>query len=183
MALIVIVGGEPASAASKSSPAVKAPEKLAEKPADATVSQEVLVQREKRRLEELFIWKLSEELKLPVETEKAFAETIRSLNREKTRASLAVNEALTAIEKSQEGDRAISKAIVAKAVARYEKAWRAYGALPLREVSRMRAILGPERLGHYLVAKSQMTEKLKALAAREALESEAATPTPSAKVK
>ena len=134
------------------------------------VSQEVLVAREKRRLEELFIWKMSEELKLPVETETSFAEAIRSLNREKAKANLDVAEALIAIDKAQNGDRAKSKVATAKAVSRYEKAWRAYGALPIREVARMRTILGNERLGRYLVAKSQMAEKLKALSAHEAVD-------------
>ncbi len=131
-------------------------------------SDEELVQREKRRLEELFIWKMSEELKLSVETEGAFAEAIRSLNREKAKANVAVAEALNAIDKVQNSDRAKSKKEMEKAVKRYESAWRLYGALPLREVSRLRAILGPEKLGRYLVAKSVMAEKLTALSVKTA---------------
>lgn len=131
-------------------------------------SDEELVAREKRRLEELFIWKMSEELKLPVETEGSFAEAIRSLNREKAKANVAVAEALNAIDKAQNSDRAKSKKEIEKAVKLYESAWRQYGALPLREVSRLRAILGPEKLGRYLVAKSVMAEKLTALSVGEA---------------
>ena len=179
LALISVILSPMSSAISFAAPAKTS---VGDAKPGADVSQEVLVAREKRRLEELFIWKMSEELKLPVETETSFAEAIRSLNREKAKANLDVAEALIAIDKAQNGDRLKSKVDIAKAVSRYEKAWRAYGALPIREVARMRTILGNERLGRYLVAKSMMAEKLKALSAREALEAEP-SPAPDAKSK
>jgi hypothetical protein len=132
--------------------------------------QDILVDRERRRLEELFIWKISEELKLPVEMETTFAEAIRGLNREKARANADVAKALEELSQAQNANQSKARAETERAVRNYEKAWRAYGALPLREVSRMRAILGSERLGRYLIAKSQMAEKLKALSTREASE-------------
>jgi hypothetical protein len=123
----------------------------------AKTPQEKLIERERRRLEELLIWKMSEELKLSVEIEIPFAEAMRALNREKAKANVEVAEALSALGKAKtrgETDVALKK---------YEKAWKDYGELPLREVSRIRAIVGPEKLSRYLVAKSQMAEKLKAL--------------------
>lgn len=141
------------------------------------MSQETLVDRERRRLEELFIWKMSEELKLPLEKEKPFADTMRSLNREKAKASLEVTKSLEALNRAQAlSDPTKSRAAVEKAVKAYEKAVRAYGQLPIREVARMRGLLGSERLGRYLVAKAQMAEKLMALSTREAGESEAVAP-------
>jgi hypothetical protein len=149
--------------------------------------QEILVDRERRRLEELFIWKISEELKLPVEMETSFAEAIRSLNREKAKANSDVARALDELNRAQSVNQSKTRTETERAVRKYEQAWKTYGALPLREVSRMRAILGSERLGKYLIAKSQMAEKLKALSAREASEqdvpedaSPSATPTKTA---
>lgn len=118
---------------------------------------EQLVERERRRLEELFIWKMSEELKLSVESETPFAEAIRALNREKASLNQELARALQAIEKaksSKEREAALKS---------YEKASRQYGELPIKEMNRMRPILGPEKLGQYLVGKSLMAEKLKAL--------------------
>lgn len=123
------------------------------------MNTEQLIERERRRLEELFIWKMSEELRLSVEIETTFAEAIRALNREKHAANMEVSQALMALEKSK------SPKDREGALKRYEKAWRQYGELPLREVNRMRPILGAEKLGQYLVAKSQMADKLKALSA------------------
>jgi hypothetical protein len=123
----------------------------------STLTTEQMVDRERKRLEEVFIWKMSEELRLSVEIETTFAEAIRALNREKYSANSEVSMALVALEKSKspkERDQALK---------RYERAWRTYGELPIREVSRMRPILGVEKLGQYLVAKSQMAERLKAL--------------------
>ncbi len=123
----------------------------------STMTTEQMVDRERKRLEEVFIWKMSEELRLSVEIETTFAEAIRALNREKYSANSEVSMALVAIEKSKspkERDQALK---------RYERAWRTYGELPIREVSRMKPILGVEKLGQYLVAKSQMAERMKAL--------------------
>lgn len=123
----------------------------------STMTTEQMVDRERKRLEEVFIWKMSEELRLSVEIETTFAEAIRALNREKYSANSEVSMALVALEKSKspkERDQALK---------RYERAWRTYGELPIREVSRMKPILGVEKLGQYLVAKSQMADRLKAL--------------------
>lgn len=125
--------------------------------AETSMTTEQLVERERRRLEEVFIWKMSEELRLSVEIEATFAEAIRALNREKHSANSEVSQSLAALGKSKSPkDRDL-------ALKRYERAWRNYGELPIREVSRMRPILGSEKLGQYLVAKSQMAERLKAL--------------------
>lgn len=132
--------------------------------------QEVLVDRERRRLEELFIWKISEELKLPVDVEAPFAEASRALNREKARANLDLAKSLEALNQAQNANKSRVRIETNLALRRYEKALKTYGALPLREVSRMRAILGTERLGRYLIVKSQMAEKLLALSARETSE-------------
>ena len=132
-------------------------------------ASDILVDREKKRLEELFICKMTEELKLPVEKEASFSEAVRSLNREKSKANSELASALEDIGLAQSVDKTKVRAATEKAVKRYEKAWRAYGDLPLREVQRLKKILGPELLGQYLLAKAQMAEKLKALSASEAL--------------
>lgn len=130
--------------------------------------EETLVVEERRRLEELFISKMSEELKLSEKQKSQFAEAIRTLNREKAQANATIAEALVALDKAQSTDRTKSKKETEKAIRKYESAWRKYGALPLREISRLRAILGAEPLGRYLVAKSQMIEKLTAISANPA---------------
>lgn len=146
--LVTTFFGPKASASPASSPAASLAK---DQPTDQ------LVDRERRRLEELFIWKMSEELKLSVETETPFAEAIRDLNRAKFDVNQALAESLRSIEAAKtakERDAALKN---------HEKAWKKYGELPIKEISRMRPILGTEKLGRYLVSKAQMAEKLKAL--------------------
>lgn len=122
-----------------------------------------LVAKEKNRLEEAFIMKMVEELKLGAEMQKNFAGAIRTLNREKAKANTAIADALIDIDKAQNGDRRNAKKETESAVKKYEVAWRNYGDLPIREISRLRKILGIEKLARYLVLKSQVTEKITAL--------------------
>lgn len=121
------------------------------------------VERERKRLEELFIWKMSEELKLSVDTEVAFAEALRSLNREKSVALNELNAALLALGDATQVAKGASSPRIVKAMDRYEKAVRRYGEFPFREVARLKPILGAEVTARYLFAKSQVTEKLLAI--------------------
>lgn len=130
------------------------------------------VERERKRLEELFIWKMSEELKLSVDTEVAFAEALRSLNREKSVALNELNEALVALGEATRREKAAGEASLSLAMNRYEKAVRRYGEVPVREVARLKPILGAEVLARYLFAKSQVTEKLLAISTSGATASE-----------
>lgn len=131
------------------------------------------VERERKRLEELFIWKMSEELKLSVDTEVAFAEALRSLNREKSVALNELNEALLALGEVGQRQRTIPSSHLTEAMARYEKAVRRYGDVPVREVARLKPILGTEVTARYLFAKSQVTEKLLAISTSGAAAGEA----------
>lgn len=124
------------------------------------------VERERKRLEELFIWKMSEELKLSVDTEISFTEALRALNREKAAARLELNDALFSLNQvsgslrgKESGLTRPAKSSV-DAIRLYEKAMRRYGEIPVREVARLKPILGPEGLARYLVAKSRVTDKL-----------------------
>lgn len=157
--------------------------------------EDAMVERERSRFEELFIQNMTKELKLSGFVEASFTKAIRRLNREKAQANDDVASALVALEKAQSASRtatpvetkagrpgkkqkvpkvATVKSETEKALRRYEKAMSTYSALPMLELSRLRKILGIEKLGQYLIAKSQMAEKLKALSAREAAPS--ATP-------
>ncbi len=119
--------------------------------------QEVLVDRERRRLEELMIWKMSEELKLPILIEAQFTEVIRNLNVEKGRSN---NDLATSLIELGQAKTDKEADLVLK---RFEKAIRRSQQVPLNEFKRLKRLLGPQKLARYFVAKSQMVEKLKAL--------------------
>lgn len=113
--------------------------------------------KERSRLEELFIWKTSEELKLVPAEEMKYTEIIRTLNVEKKRSAEAMDEAIRGLGQVK------TKAEAEKALARHREALRKYQAVQLAELDRLRPLLGTERLARYLLVKNEITEKLKAV--------------------
>jgi hypothetical protein len=125
-----------------------------------------------RRIEELFIWKVSEELKLPPAQELKFTEVIRSLGvrkRNATEAMAEVTRKLDAAKDKSEAERSLKK---------YHEALREFQAVQLAEYDNLKGLLGAEKLARYLVVKSELNEKLKTLLSNPT--STAATPPPKA---
>ena len=122
------------------------------------------------RLLELFIWKTSEELKLPTDVETKYGEIIRQLNErrrtngERMEKAIARLDELTKASPQTENTPALAKVdskAVAKALDEYKKAIAELQKLQNDEISQLKAILPPEKLARYLVVKNEMTEKLK----------------------
>lgn len=114
-------------------------------------------EKDRARLEQLFIWKASEELKLPAEQEQKFTETLHDLSARKKKASEKLDVAtrgLAAAKTKADADRAISL---------YRDSLKEYQAVQTAELDRLKPLLGSEKLARYLVVKSELNEKLKAL--------------------
>jgi hypothetical protein len=124
------------------------------------------------RLLELFIWKTSEELKLPTDVENKFGDIVRHLNEkrkingERMEKAIQRLDALTqppaeaAATPAPSATKADPKALDA-ALTEYRKALQEYQKLQTDELSQLKAILPPDKLARYLVVKNELTEKLK----------------------
>lgn len=110
-----------------------------------------------QRLEELFVWKLSDELKLSPTDEKKFSDLIHDLNNQKAQLHEKVEASLKKLEGA-----ATEKARVA-AFGEYRKNLQAYQNLSIEELDRVKALLGLERLAKYVEIKSDLTSKVKSL--------------------
>jgi hypothetical protein len=134
--------------------------------------------KERSRLEDLFIWKVSEELKLQPAEEVKFTETIRALNIDKKKAAEQLDDASRGLSQAS------SKASAEKALVRYRKTLGAYQSVQLKELDRLKTLLGSERLARYIVVKNEITEKLKVLLSSgptpQPSPESSATPTPAA---
>jgi len=113
--------------------------------------------KERSRLEELFIWKASEELKLPPAEETKFTEIIKSLNASRHAASEEMDAAVKDL------DSAKTKADADKALARHRAALKAVQAVQTSELDKLKPLLGSEKMARYLVVKTALLEKLKSL--------------------
>jgi len=111
----------------------------------------------KNQLEELFIWKLSDELRLGPAEEKKFAELVRGLNQKKLSGSQKIEEKTKALSSAKtDKDRESSLRAL-------RKAHQDYNQLSVTELDEMKKLLGLERLVSYLEIKQELTAKVKSL--------------------
>lgn len=133
---------------------------------------------EKRnQLEELLIWKMSDELKLSPVEEKKFTDAVKSLNEKKSDLNHSMQESITKM----------GKAATAKAkdeeLNRYRKILQNYSRVSEEEFDRLKPILGAERMVQYLNIKQDLTNRIKTMLANpEGLNKAAGKPLPQPKV-
>ncbi|PIS10277.1 MAG: hypothetical protein COT73_10400 [Bdellovibrio sp. CG10_big_fil_rev_8_21_14_0_10_47_8] len=109
----------------------------------------------KNRVEELFIWKISDELKLSVPEEKSFSQLVRSLGQKRARVNEELKDVVRKLSQSQ------STADREKLLVEQKKLFKKYNDLSLEEADRVQKILGIDRTAQYFVLKSDLTNRLK----------------------
>tara|TARA_Y100000780_G_scaffold232551_2_gene265847 strand:- start:10657 stop:11097 length:441 start_codon:yes stop_codon:yes gene_type:complete len=111
----------------------------------------------RKRLEELFIWKVSDILELTSEQDSEFRSIIEDLNQKKLQANIDMRASIRAIEKAEK------KEVQIKLIEAYKKQLNAYLAVQKEELDRLEDLFGSEKLAKYLVVKSKLTQNLKVL--------------------
>ncbi len=111
----------------------------------------------KNQSEELFIWKLSDELKLGPLEEKKFAELVRTLNQKKFQGTQKIEQVTKELLIAKTDK---EKELVLKSL---KKAYLDYNQLSILELEEMKKLLGIQRLTSYLEAKQELTAKVKSL--------------------
>jgi len=101
------------------------------------------------RMEDLFLWKISEELKLTVKEEKELTKLIQELNQKKTKISrnmdlLVANSKSTHLEK-------------------YRNLLTEYNQISVLELDGVKKILGPEKTMKYFFVKNELSQKIKVM--------------------
>lgn len=108
-----------------------------------------------KKFEDLFIWKISDELKLNQKEETEVAEIIRDTNKKK----LSSNNEIEALYKKLKDDSSEENRKVT-----YQKIREAHKiqmAVNLEELDRLKKSIGLKKLSHYLEVKRDLTEKIK----------------------
>ncbi|NUN05124.1 MAG: hypothetical protein HUU57_05125 [Bdellovibrio sp.] len=113
---------------------------------------------EKRnQLEELLIWKLSDELKLSPAEEKKFTDIVRQLNTKKAELNQSLQ---TSVEKLGKAKSLKEKD---EELTRYRKVVQSFGRLGEEEFDKLKPVLGSERLAQYLVIKQDLANRIKTM--------------------
>jgi len=124
-----------------------------------TMSSSALAVESRNKVEELFIWKISDELKLSVPEEKNLSEFVRMLNQRR----LQVNEELQNSLKKMSDSASIKER--EKALSEHRKLLKSYSDLSIEEIDRIQKMLGTEKAAQYFVLKNDLTNRLKAMLA------------------
>jgi hypothetical protein len=122
-------------------------------------SFQAFAEDKKNQLEELFIWKTSDELKLSTSEEKKFTDIVKSLNKRKSDLSLSLHDSvdkIAAAKTTKEKDTELTK---------YRKDLGAYNKISEEEFDKLKTLLGSERLAQYLKLKQDLTGRIKTMLA------------------
>ncbi len=115
----------------------------------------------KSYLADIFIWKISEELKLTAAEEKKFTEIQKDLNLKKLELNKSIQSSIESFPSVKEN----SNRDIDKKLDRHYLLIKEYNQLALDEYQKMRKLLGPGRFLNYLKIKNDLTQKVKSLLA------------------
>ncbi len=111
----------------------------------------------KNYLEDIFIWKISDELKLTAKEEKSFSEIIKNLNQKKTDLNRKIQTELEALN-SKAADVQLKK---------YRQLLQEYNQLTITEFDSVKKIFEAQKFIQYLKLKNELTNKMKSILAGE----------------
>jgi hypothetical protein len=110
------------------------------------------------RVEELMIWKISEELRLSIKEEKELSAMIRSLDERKAQSSEKIEGLIQQFSSEKEES-------LPKLMKEYKDALNAYNSISLEELTKIQKILPKNKAAKYFVIKSDLTKKIRSLLA------------------
>jgi Skp family chaperone for outer membrane proteins len=124
-------------------------------PAYAQAASDSSIKR--NHVEDIFIWKMSDELKLSAKEEKAFTDINKNLNRRRAELNKKIQDLLVKLNES--GDEASLRS--------YKDLLLEYNQLSVNEFDSIKKLLGNKRFVSYLKIKNDLNTKLKSMLAGE----------------
>jgi hypothetical protein len=115
------------------------------------------VEAKKSYIEDIFIWRMSDELKLSAEEEKKFTAIHKDLNKKKAELNKDIQELMAAAPKENTESN----------LKKLRQAIKSYNQISLDEFDSMKKLLGVKRFASYLQIKSELTSKVKSLLSGE----------------
>ncbi len=119
-------------------------------------SSVALAAEKRNQLEELLIWKMSDELKLTAQEEKKFSEVLRRLNDRKSILNNSLKDSLVKLKQSSSKEQE-------KELKRYRQVLSDYNRLSLEEFDSLQPLLGAERMIKYLDIKQDLANRIKSM--------------------
>lgn len=117
----------------------------------------------KNSVEDIFIWKVSDELNLTATEEKKFADIHRDLNKQKMQLAAKLQKLSFQSKENPQ----LPKVKAAEIIKDYKKTLISYNNLSLQELDQMKSLLGDKKFLDYLSIKQDINMKLKSLVLEE----------------
>lgn len=117
----------------------------------------------KSYLEDIFIWKMTDELKLSIPEERKFSEIQKNLNKRKLDLNKSIQNSIETLADLKNK----SNFQINTQLNQHHKLLKRYNHVALEEFEAMRKILGPNKFVEYLRIKNDLTNKMKSLLAGE----------------
>ncbi len=112
------------------------------------------ISKQQKRIQDLFIWKVSEELKLDAQTEAKFSKIVHQLGIEKHDAAEKMQDSIAKMRNANERE-------IQAHISEYETHLDQHMACQKKELDSLRKIFSPEQLARYLVVKQEILTNLK----------------------
>ncbi|MBC7419831.1 MAG: hypothetical protein H7328_03800 [Bdellovibrio sp.] len=113
----------------------------------------------KTYLEDIFIWRMSDELKLSTHDERQFTDIQKNLNKKKSELNKQIQEITLQI--AEEGKKSANK--LDATLVKYRKLLTQYNQLSTNEFDSIKKLLGAKKFAQYLNIKSELNNKVKSL--------------------
>ncbi len=114
----------------------------------------------RNKIEELFLWKISDDLKLSVPEEKALSEFVKSQTNKKNKLNEETQENLRQISLAGGDAKKLEKLLV-----EHRRLLKSYNDLSIQELDQIQKKLGAAKAAQYFVLKNDLTTRLKTLLA------------------
>lgn len=115
--------------------------------------------KKQNRVEELFIWKISDELKLNITEEKSISTLLKNLNQKKNQINSEIQNSIHQLKEAKTNS---ERSLL---LGKYRQKLREMNDLSLKEIDGVQKILGVERTAKYLNVKNELVAKIKNLIA------------------
>ncbi|MEK2687498.1 hypothetical protein [Bdellovibrio sp. GT3] len=110
----------------------------------------------RNQLEELMIWKMSDELKLSATEEKTFSAIIKNLNTKKSDLNRSLQSSLESMVNTKDSKKREQEFLL------YKKTLQSFNKVSEEELDKLKPLLGTERTIQYLQIKQDLATRIKA---------------------
>ena len=118
----------------------------------------------KNSIEDIFIWKVSDELQLTAQQEKQFSDTHKALNKKKFELTEVQQSLTQSLKKKSLTDNEIKKLLLS-----FRSNLNQLNEVTIQEYEQTKKILGHKKMAEYLVFKQELADKFKSLLADQKL--------------